>query len=77
MGQRNPDYTTSSKKFKIASIIVSNHLLSADEMSLYDYFSARAELKQAVTVTEGLSVYTSKPFYLSTGGRGEFVTSLN
>jgi len=77
MGARNPGYDVSSKKFRIATIIVSNQLLSNQEMSYYDFMSARAELKEAVTVSEGFSFYLSKPFYLSTGGKGEITTSID
>lgn len=75
-GIRNPDYTASPKKFNIATIIVSSAFLSDMEMSFYDYFSARAELKKAIVAREGFSIYVSRPFSLSTGGAGELVTTL-
>jgi hypothetical protein len=76
MGPRVPAYATSQKKFKIATIIVTSTFLSDAEMSFYDYFSSRAELREPVNVREGLLRYQSFPFYLSTGGRAEISTSL-
>lgn len=75
-GSRQPNSTDSQKQFTVATIIVSDKLLSAEEMSFYDYFSARAELTQEVDVDEGYSRYKSKPFFLSTNQKGQIITTI-
>lgn len=70
-GSRLPGVSASPKSYSIATIIVSDVLLTQEEMAYYDFFSARAGLKQTVYVEDGLSTYTGAPFGLSTGGRAE------
>jgi hypothetical protein len=70
-GVRTPNVNSSQKSFRIATIIVSDSLLSKEEMAFYDFFSSRAGLKTGVYVEEGFSAYTGLPFGPCTGGRGE------
>lgn len=76
LGNRVPDHTTSPKQFRIATIIISNALLSAKEMSFYDYYTKRATLKEEVFVVEGNTYYQSKPFYLSTQSKAELIVGI-
>ena len=71
VGMRVPSSATSQKSFHIASIVVSDSLLSGEEMAFYDYFAGRASLKTRVRYSSGLAKGIAKPFYVSTGGRGE------
>lgn len=76
LGQRVPNSTSSPKQFRIGTIIISNALLTAREMSFYEYYTKRAELTEQVTVKEGYSTYVSNPFFLSTGKRASIITKL-
>jgi hypothetical protein len=76
VGVRKPDYLTSQKTFRLATMIVSEELLSVEAMSFYNYFSKRAELHETVQYKMGLSPGKAIPFYLSTGGRGELDTHI-
>lgn len=76
MGARIPIHTNAQKKFRIATIIVSRGLLSANAMRLYDYFSERAEGTSIVPFSSGFVKGNSKPFYLSTQQIGELDTRI-
>jgi len=76
IGKRVPAFDSSKKQFRIATIIISGSPLSAAEMSFYDFFAKRAGLKTTVPFSSGLLRGIAKPFYVSTGGRGELDPSL-
>ena len=76
LGPRDPDYSGSQKKFRIGTIIISEELLTLEEMSFYNYFSKRAELKEEVLFSSGFVQSTAKPFFVSTGGKGELETHI-
>lgn len=75
-GERLPSHANSPKSFRVATVIVSNKLLNSKEMSFYSYYASRAAWTQETIVAEGYSVYTSKPFFLATGGRGSLNVSI-
>jgi hypothetical protein len=75
-GARVPDSTQSQKDFRVATIVVSEQLLDAHAMALYDYFARRAEERQQLTFASGLSTGTCNPWYLATGGRSTMVSSI-
>ena len=74
LGPRDPDYNVSQKKFRIATIIISDELLSIEAMSFFNFFAHRAELKEEVIFSSGFRKSIAKPFFISTGGRGELDT---
>lgn len=66
---RVPDPSTSTKSFRIATIVISRHrVLNDDEMALYEYMARRGEARQPIPYTSGLSRGTTKPFYVATRG---------
>jgi hypothetical protein len=75
-GARIPDSTNSQKLFRTATIILSEQLLDQYALSFYDYFTRRAEARQAHLYAEGLATGTSNPFYVATGGRALMITKL-
>ncbi len=77
MGARIPDYGSAQKKFRIATIIVSQDgLLPVNVMRLYDYFSGRAEETSIVPYSSGFGKGDTKPFYLSTQQIGRLDTRI-
>jgi len=77
VGPRDPDSTVSPKKFRIATILISDELLSLEAMSFFDFFAQRAELRQETPFSSGFAQGIAKPFFVSTGGRGEISTRLD
>ena len=75
-GARVPDSTQSQKNFRVATIVVSEQLLDAHAMALYEYFARRSEERQQLTFASGLSTGTCNPWYLATGGRSVMVSSI-
>jgi hypothetical protein len=75
-GARVPDSTQSQKNFRVATIVVSEQLLDARAMALYDYFARRAEEKQQLAFASGLATGTCNPWYLATGGRSVMVSQI-
>jgi len=75
-GARAPDSTQSQKNFRVATIVVSEQLLDARAMALYDYFARRAEARQELPFASGLSAGTCNPWYLATGGRSVMVSAI-
>lgn len=70
LGPRVPDETTSQKKFRIATILVSREgLVPQEMMRLYDHFAARAEEEQPVEYSDGFSKGQANPFHVATGNR--------
>jgi hypothetical protein len=75
-GARIPDSTVSQKNFRSATIVVSEQLLDAHAMALYDFFARRSEEKQQLPFASGLSTGTCNPWYLATGGRSVMTSSI-
>jgi hypothetical protein len=69
-GSRVPDAAHSAHAFRVATIIVSDALLSREAMSFYSYFARRAQATGEVPYHSGFAKGTAKPFYLSTRGLG-------
>lgn len=76
-GSRTPTVSQSQKQFKSATIVLSETLLSAEEMSYYDYMAKRAEGDAPVAVREGLATYMGKPFAVASGNRASIKAALN
>ena len=74
VGPREPDFNNSQKQFRIATIVISEELLTVKGMSFFNFFALRAELNEEVPFSSGFSQGTAKPFYVSTGGKGELFT---
>ena len=75
-GARVPNSANSQKLFRCATIVLSEQLLDQYALSLYDYFTRRAEARQAQPYAEGLAAGISNPFYVATGGRAVMVTKI-
>lgn len=75
-GPRVPDSTQSQKNFRSATIVVSEQLLDAHAIALYDYFARRAEERRQLTFASGLATGTCNPWYLATGGRSVMVSAI-
>lgn len=77
LGERVPNYMTSQKEFRIATILLTkDKIASAETMRFYDWVASRAELTSITPVHEGLLKTTSNPFYLATGGRATLASTL-
>ncbi len=76
VGPRIPAYTYAQKSFRLATIVISEKLLTQEEMSFFNYFSKRAELREQVSFSSGFAKGIAKPFYISTGRRGELNTKI-
>jgi len=68
-GPRVPDTTSSQRIFRCATIVLSEHLLNPQAMSLYDYFTRRIEARAPVSYADGLATGTGNPWLLATGAR--------
>lgn len=68
-GARQPAPANSQRVFRCATIILSEQLLDANAMSLYDYFARRIEGKQPVAYMDGFASGTANPWFVATGGR--------
>ena len=75
-GPRAPNSVDSQKLFRCATIILSEQLLDAYALSLYDFFTRRAEARQPLSYAEGLASGVSNPFYVATGGRAVMITKI-
>jgi hypothetical protein len=76
-GPRVPAYPAAPNRFTMASIMVStDRLLSAREMSFFEYFAARGEATTQVSYSSGFVKGTAKPFALATGNRATLSTTL-
>jgi hypothetical protein len=76
-GDRSPSWLMAQKKFRVATIVVSQSFLNHDEMSFLDYFAARGGMMVPLHYTSGFSSGVTLPFYLATGGRGCMVTTID
>jgi hypothetical protein len=70
VGARVPDAAHSPHAFRVATIIVSDALLSREAMSFYSYFAQRAAASKETPYHSGFAKGMAKPFYLSTRGLG-------
>jgi hypothetical protein len=70
VGARSPDAAHSPHAFRVATIIVSDALLSREAMSFYSYFAQRAAASKETPYHSGFAKGTAKPFCLSTRGLG-------
>ncbi|GGD41820.1 hypothetical protein GCM10011514_02260 [Emticicia aquatilis] len=77
MGNRVPDFTQSQKQFTMATIVVSEKLLSDDEMAYLNHNLKRAESNVAVEIRNGLTMSLAKPFRLATRDKATMRTLLN
>lgn len=76
-GARVPDYAAAQRTFRVATVVVSDGLLSADAMSFYDYFAQRMEARQRVDTHDGLAKIPGAPFFVATGGRGALIATVD
>ena len=76
-GLRMPAYPFAQKKFRVATIVVTQSFLSDQEMDFFDYFAARGSFMVPVPFTSGFASGITWPFYVATGGRGCLVTTIN
>ena len=72
-GPRDLDFISTQRTFRIATVVVSDGLLSQEAMSYYDFFAARAEARERVATHEGFSKQPGAPFFVATGGRGALI----
>lgn len=76
-GTRSPSSATSQKSFRVLTVVVSmDALLTADEMSYYEFFARRIETKGEVSTNQGRSYGRSVPFGLATGNRASITARL-
>jgi len=76
-GTRSPAYTSSQRTFRVATVVVSDGLLSADAMAFYNYFAQRMEARERLPMHEGFSKQLSAPFFVATGGRGALIATVD
>ncbi|MEZ0543151.1 T9SS type A sorting domain-containing protein [Fibrella arboris] len=76
-GQRIPNAAQSQKRYGIATIVLSETLLTPTEMAYYDYMARRAEGRTPVATREGFVSYMGKPFQVATGERATLRALLN
>jgi hypothetical protein len=76
-GERQPSASVSQKKFKVATILVSDTLLTNDELAFYHFITLRADARTPQPVREGLITYQGNSFFVATGGRGSLDVVLN
>ncbi|MBL8308842.1 MAG: hypothetical protein JNL19_00325 [Burkholderiales bacterium] len=76
-GPRTPATGAAQRTFRVATVVVSEGLLSADAMSYYSYFAQRMEARERGTVHEGLAIFPGAPFFVATGGRGALIATVD
>jgi hypothetical protein len=76
-GERQPNASVSQKKFKVATILVSDTLLNNDELAFYHFITLRADARTPQVVREGLVTYQGNSFFVATGGRASLDVVLN
>lgn len=67
-GNRVPNSTASQKKFKVATLFITDSLMTADELAYYHYMTLRAESKVPIPAREGFSTYQGNSFFVATNG---------
>ncbi len=77
VGARVPVAAQSQKQFSMATIVLSERLLNATEMSYLNYMAKRAEGRETVQTREGFTPVAGRPFYVATHGRATLRTLLN
>jgi len=75
-GARVPAYGTAPRRFKVATLVVSPSALSDDALALVSFFARRAEETSPVAIHIGFLNTLSKPFAVTTNGRGTLDASL-
>jgi hypothetical protein len=76
-GSRVPDAGGAPKQFRIATIVITrDRLLTADELTFFDYMASRASLTQPVPYSVGLTRGTARPFFLTTRGLGTLIADM-
>jgi hypothetical protein len=69
--QRVPDFNSSQKRFRVATILVTKSgLAPVEAMRLYDFFAARCAAKAQVPYHQGSIKAMAKPFRVVTNGAG-------
>lgn len=76
LGERNPSSANSQKAFRAATIVVSDALLSADELAYYDFMTRRAESRTTAPTREGLAKGIGQSFFTATGGLATLTTQI-
>ncbi len=76
-GVRSPDYTASQRTFRVATVVVSDGLLSGEGMSLYNYFAQRMEARTRLDMHDGFLKSPGAPFFVATGGRGALIATVD
>lgn len=76
-GERTPTPAQSQKRFAVATIVLSEKLLTRAEMARFDEMTRRAEGQEPVYNTENNAFYFGRPFSVATGGRATLRTLLN
>ncbi len=75
-GPRSPAYPFAQRKFRVATIVVSQNFLSSNEMAFLDYMAARGSALSPLPYSSGFDSGTTYPFYLATGRRGCLITTI-
>ena len=75
-GPRSPGYPYAQRRFRVATIVVSQSFLSANEMSFLDYMAARGSALGPLPYSSGFVGGTAYPFYVATQRRGCLVTTI-
>jgi hypothetical protein len=70
VGVRVPDSSNSPRRFRLATILVTDQPADENKMALYSFFAARAEGQIETPTHSGFSKGIGKPFAISTGRRG-------
>ena len=76
-GTRTPDVSTSPKRFRAATILVTRDALAPREaMWLCTWFTERAELETPVAIHEGFIKSAGNPFFVATRGLATLDTTI-
>ncbi|MBM3760186.1 MAG: hypothetical protein FJW36_08065 [Acidobacteria bacterium] len=76
LGPRVPSAAQEKKHYRLATIVVSDALLSQEAMSFYSFFARRAEEKVRVWTKGGFAGSYSNPMWVASGGRLSFDTRI-
>jgi hypothetical protein len=75
-GNRVPNSTATQKKFKVATLCITDSLMTSDELAYYHYMTLRAESKVPIPAREGFSTYQGNSFFVATNGLGSLDVNL-
>ncbi|WP_421797472.1 T9SS type A sorting domain-containing protein [Haliscomenobacter sp.] len=67
-GNRAPNSSVSQKKFKVATLFITDSLMTADELAYYHFMTQRADSKVPIPAREGFSTYLGNSFFVATNG---------